>query len=228
MSRDSRLVLLAALCLASALVGMELMATAVALPRIVVDLADWTQLRRASWIVNGYLLAYIAAMPLAGRAARPVRAAAPAASGRSPCSRWARCWRARRGSLDELIAGARRAGLWWRRHPAARHRRRQLPVRGAARDRGPGRVSAANFLGMALGPFLGATVLEHFDLGAGARGRRSRRPAAYDLLGAGVALGVLPRRARWPIIALVWSGRRSRTGTGSMCPGASTSSARRS
>ena len=45
------------------------MITAVALPTIVKDLADWTQLRRASWIVNGYLLAYIATMPLAGRAA---------------------------------------------------------------------------------------------------------------------------------------------------------------
>ena len=67
MSSRARLVLLAALCAGALLVGVELMITAVALPKILVDLADWTQLRRASWIVNGYLLAYIAMMPLAGR-----------------------------------------------------------------------------------------------------------------------------------------------------------------
>src|SRR3972149_2498620 len=51
------------------LAGLELMITAVALPAIIGDasITDWTQLRRASWIINGYLLAYGAAMPLAGR-----------------------------------------------------------------------------------------------------------------------------------------------------------------
>ena len=51
------------------LAGLELMVTAVALPSIVVDLASWTELREASWIINGYLLAYVITMPLAGRLA---------------------------------------------------------------------------------------------------------------------------------------------------------------
>ena len=49
--------------------GLELMITAVALPSILRDLSDITQLRHASWIVNGYLLVYIVTMPLAGRLA---------------------------------------------------------------------------------------------------------------------------------------------------------------
>lgn len=69
MTRNARLVMLAALGLGAFLVGVELMVTAVALPQILADLADWTQLRRASWIINAYLVAYVAVMPLAGRAA---------------------------------------------------------------------------------------------------------------------------------------------------------------
>ncbi|HEY7599220.1 MAG TPA: MFS transporter, partial [Candidatus Limnocylindrales bacterium] len=49
--------------------GAELMVVAIALPSIVADFGGWTDLARASWIVNGYLLAYLVAMPLAGRAA---------------------------------------------------------------------------------------------------------------------------------------------------------------
>lgn len=49
--------------------GAELMVVAIALPSIVVDFGGWADLARASWIVNAYLLAYIVAMPLAGRAA---------------------------------------------------------------------------------------------------------------------------------------------------------------
>ena len=51
------------------LAGLELMITAVALPAIVTDLATWTRLREASWIINGYLLVYVVTMPLAGRLA---------------------------------------------------------------------------------------------------------------------------------------------------------------
>src|SRR5688500_454188 len=69
MGSGPRLLLLAAFGLGVGLVGIELMITAIALPRILRDLTDWTQLRQASWIVNGYLVAYIAVMPLAGRAA---------------------------------------------------------------------------------------------------------------------------------------------------------------
>src|SRR5918998_4042340 len=69
MGAQHRPLLLAALSLGVLLVGIELMITAVALPAIVNDIADWTRLREASWIVNGYLVAYVATMPLAGRAA---------------------------------------------------------------------------------------------------------------------------------------------------------------
>ena len=69
MGRGSALVLLAVMSIGAFLSGLELMITAVALPAIVVDLADWTQLRPASWIINGYLLVSIVVMPLAGQLA---------------------------------------------------------------------------------------------------------------------------------------------------------------
>jgi EmrB/QacA subfamily drug resistance transporter len=49
--------------------GAELMVVAIALPSIVADFGGWADLGHVSWIVNAYLLAYIVAMPLAGRAA---------------------------------------------------------------------------------------------------------------------------------------------------------------
>ena len=49
--------------------GAELMVVAIALPSIVADFGGWSDLARASWIVNAYLLAFVVAMPLAGRAA---------------------------------------------------------------------------------------------------------------------------------------------------------------
>jgi EmrB/QacA subfamily drug resistance transporter len=49
--------------------GAELMVVAIALPSIVADFGGWADLGRVSWIVNGYLLAYVVAMPLAGRGA---------------------------------------------------------------------------------------------------------------------------------------------------------------
>ncbi len=67
--RRDRLLLLAVLGTGVFLAGLELMITAVALPAIVIDLADWTRLREASWIINGYLLVYVVTMPLAGRLA---------------------------------------------------------------------------------------------------------------------------------------------------------------
>ncbi|MGH2511381.1 MAG: MFS transporter, partial [Candidatus Limnocylindrales bacterium] len=69
MNGRDRSVLLIVLGVAVFLTGLELMITAVALPTIVTGLADWTQLRTASWIVNGYLLVYVGTMPLAGRLA---------------------------------------------------------------------------------------------------------------------------------------------------------------
>jgi MFS family permease len=49
--------------------GGELMVVAIALPAIVADFGGWADLARASWIVNGYLLAFLVAMPLGGRPA---------------------------------------------------------------------------------------------------------------------------------------------------------------
>ena len=67
MGRGSALLLLGVVGTGAFLSGLELMITAVALPAIVVDLADWTELRAASWIINGYLLVSIVVMPLAGQ-----------------------------------------------------------------------------------------------------------------------------------------------------------------
>ena len=75
MDRRSAPVLLAVLGAGVFLAGLELMVTAVALPSILADLADpasgsaWVELRKASWIINGYLLVYILTMPMAGRLA---------------------------------------------------------------------------------------------------------------------------------------------------------------
>jgi MFS family permease len=180
-SRDDRLVLLGVLCLASAFVGVELMAVSVALPSLVEDLADWTQLRRASWVVNGYLLAYIAVMPLAGRAAdrfglpRLLMIAlglfglGSLLSGAAP-------------TLDTLVAARVIQGLGGGAIlPLATAGASQL-FEGHARARALGAVSAANFLGMALGPFVGATVLEHFDLGPALMSEGLGDPRVFDLL----------------------------------------------
>src|SRR4051794_41813850 len=75
MTRGSAYVLLAVVGVGVFLAGLELMVTAVALPSILADLADptlgsaWVELRKASWIINGYLLVYILTMPMAGRLA---------------------------------------------------------------------------------------------------------------------------------------------------------------
>src|SRR5438046_2778008 len=69
MGRGLSTLMLGVVAFGAFLSGLELMITAVALPAIVVDLADWTQLRAASWIINGYLLVSIVVMPLAGQLA---------------------------------------------------------------------------------------------------------------------------------------------------------------
>ncbi len=162
MSRSARLLMLTALSLGVLLVGVELMVTAVALPAIVADLADWTELRRASWIVNGYLLAYVAVMPLAGRAADryplPVLFAASLAlfaagsllAGAAQDLDWLVGARLAQGLGAGAIVPLATAGA---SHLFA----------GAARARAIGTVSALTFLGMAAGPFIGALVLDHLD-----------------------------------------------------------------
>ncbi|MCY7417569.1 MAG: MFS transporter, partial [Chloroflexi bacterium] len=203
MSRGSRLVLLAALCLSSALVGGELMATAVALPRIVVDLSDWTQLREASWVVNGYLLAFIAAMPLAGRAADRY-GLPPLLLGSLGIFALGSLLAGAAGSLEQLVAARVVQGFGGGAILPLATAGASLMFSGPSKARALGAVSAANFLGMAMGPFLGATILEHFDLG----------PALLAVgLADSVATSLLVPAWRWvfylgapaALIGLAWS-----------------------
>jgi MFS family permease len=156
--RRSALLLLAVLGAGVFLTGLELMVTAVALPAIVVDLADWSALRKASWIVNGYLLASVITMPIAGRLADRfgvrrlflfalvVFGLGSALSGRAQ-------------SLEELI-GARilqavGGGILV---PVATAAASHL-FEGDSRPRALGVIGALTFLGMAAGPFVGAWIL---------------------------------------------------------------------
>ena len=157
----SRLLFLTLLGLGVFLAGLELMITAVALPAIIGDasITDWTQLRRASWIINGYLLAYVTAMPLAGRAsdrfgtrrlllvALALFTAGSALAGRAQ-------------GLDELIAARVLQGLGGGALvPLATAGASHL-FAGLGRPRALGVVTALTFMGMAAGPFVGATVLQ--------------------------------------------------------------------
>jgi MFS family permease len=159
--RRDALLLLAVLGAGVFLAGLELMITAVALPAIVVDLADWTRLREASWIINGYLLVYVVTMPLAGRLAD--------------------LWGNRRMFLSALVLfslGSLLAGLAPTLELLVAARLVQaagggilVPVAtsaathlfgGSARPRALGIIGALTFLGMAAGPFLGAAILGSF------------------------------------------------------------------
>jgi MFS family permease len=164
MDRRSATVLLAVFGVGVFLAGLELMITAVALPSILADLVDangtsaWIELRKASWIVNGYLLVYILTMPLAGRLAD--------------------LWGARRLFLGALVIftfGSALAGMAQDLDQLIAARLLQavgggvlVPVGTAAaahlfdgvgRPRALGVVGALTFLGMAAGPFLGAAIL---------------------------------------------------------------------
>ena len=117
------LVLLAVLGVGVFLAGLELMITAVALPSIVVDLADWTQLRRASWIVNGYLLVYVVDDAAGRPPRRPVGRATAVPGRRSSRSRSARFLAGRVPDARRADRRAARPG-GRRRHPRPGRRRR--------------------------------------------------------------------------------------------------------
>ena len=140
------------------LAGLELMVTAVALPSIVNDLGSWTELRQASWVINGYLLAYVITMPLAGRLADQ--------------------WGVRRlflVGLGVFTLGSLLAGLAPSLETLIGARVVQavgggilVPVGTAAaahlfgdvaRPRALGVIGALTFLGMAAGPFVGAWII---------------------------------------------------------------------
>ncbi|HET9345171.1 MAG TPA: MFS transporter [Candidatus Limnocylindrales bacterium] len=171
MTRGSAYALLGVMSAGVFLAGLELMVTAVALPTIILDFSanaqnPFAELRRASWIVNGYLLAYIVAMPLAGRMAD--------------------VWGARRlflGALGLFVAGSFVAGAAQSIDQLIAGRVVQgigggilVPVgtavashlfEGHARPRALGVIGALTFLGMAAGPFVGAAILGGFDAEGG-------------------------------------------------------------
>ena len=187
MSRASRATMLAALCLGVLLVGIELFITAVALPRIFMDLSGWAELRRASWIITAYLVAYIAVMPLAGRAADRFRlpqlmmlslavfAVGALVSGAAQTLEQLVVGRAIQGVGAGAILPVATAGA---SHLYGRH----------LRSRAVGLIGAATFLGMAIGPLLGALVLEWLQL--------RDALASIDIWG-GAAVDVLTPGWRW-------------------------------
>ncbi len=159
MGRGLTAMLLAVVAIGAFLSGLELMITAVALPAIVVDLADWTELRAASWIINGYLLVSIVVMPLAGQLADR--------HGVRRVFLWAlvvfvvgSVLAGRAATLGELVAGRLvQAVGGGALVPVATAAASHLYV-GPARARALGAVGALTFLGMAAGPFVGAFVLQ--------------------------------------------------------------------
>jgi len=189
MDRRAAIVLLIVFGTGVFLAGLELMITAVALPSILVDLADptgasaWVELRKASWIINGYLLVYIVTMPLAGRLAD--------------------LWGARRmfsGALVVFVVGSALAGAAQDLDQLIAARLLQgagggvlVPVGtaaashlfgGAARPRALGVIGALTFLGMAAGPVAGAAILSavHADAALGLSGTTADSPLVAALV----------------------------------------------
>jgi MFS family permease len=189
MDRRAAIVLLIVFGTGVFLAGLELMITAVALPSILVDLADptgasaWVELRKASWIINGYLLVYIVTMPLAGRLAD--------------------LWGARRmfsGALIVFVIGSALAGAAQDLDQLIVARLLQgagggvlVPVGTAAashlfgsnaRPRALGVIGALTFLGMAAGPVAGAAILSavHADAALGLAGTNADNPLATLLV----------------------------------------------
>jgi MFS family permease len=164
MGRRSALALLGVFGVGVFLAGLELMVTAVALPSILADLvaangtSAWIELRKASWIINGYLLVYILMMPLAGRMAdllgarRLFLAALAFFAIGSAVAGVAQ-------DLDQLIAArlvqALGGGVLV---PVGTAAAAHL-FEGDGRPRALGVIGALTFLGMAAGPFLGAAIL---------------------------------------------------------------------
>ena len=173
-SRFSAWSLLAVFGIGVFLAGLELMITATALPSILLDLAvtdqlgkpAFSELRHASWIVNGYLLAYVVAMPLAGRLA-DVWGARRLFLGALVVFVVGSLVAGRGQTLDELIVGRVIQGIGGGvlvpvGTAAAAHL-----FEGHDRPRALGIIGALTFLGMAAGPFLGAAILGGFSISSG-------------------------------------------------------------
>jgi EmrB/QacA subfamily drug resistance transporter len=149
--------------------GAELMVVAIALPSIVADFGGWADLARVSWIINAYLLAYVVAMPLAGRAAdlwgaRRLYVAAlllfvigSAAAGLSPLG-------GPEQGLAWLIAARVVQGFGGGALVPLSMALASHLFRGRARATALGVEGAATYVGMAVGPAYGAWVLLNFAL----------------------------------------------------------------
>jgi MFS family permease len=162
MTRSASYVLLAVMSAGVFLAGLELMITAVALPSILADLASWTELRHASWIVNAYLLVYVVTMPLAGRLA-DIWGTRRLFLGALVAFTLGSFLAGRAQSLDELILGrVVQAVGGGAIVPVATAAASHL-FEGHARPRALGVIGALTFLGMAAGPFVGAAILEMVD-----------------------------------------------------------------
>jgi len=149
--------------------GAELMVVAIALPSIVADFGGWTDLARVSWIVNAYLLAYVVAMPLAGRGADlwgamrlyvvalllfvvgSAGAGLSRLAGPEDGLTWLIAWRVVQGFGGGALVPLSMA--------LASHL-----FSGRARSTALGVEGAATYIGMAIGPAYGAWVLLEFNL----------------------------------------------------------------
>src|SRR5829696_6532873 len=173
-SRFSAWSLLAVFGIGVFLAGLELMITATALPSILLDLAvtdelgkpAFSELRHASWIVNGYLLAYVVAMPLAGRLA-DVWGARRLFLGALVVFIVGSLIAGRGQSIDELILGRVIQGIGGGVLVPVGTAAASHLFEGHARPRALGIIGALTFLGMAAGPFVGAAVLGSIHAEAG-------------------------------------------------------------
>ena len=141
------------------------MVVAIALPSIVADFGGWADLGRASWIVNAYLLAYIVAMPLAGRAADLwgarrlyLVALAPLLSSEASGAGLSRLAGPEAG-IDWLIGRAVVQGLGGGALVPLSMALASHLFEGRARATALGIEGAATYIGMAIGPAYGAWVL---------------------------------------------------------------------
>jgi MFS family permease len=168
MNRGSAYALLAVLGAGVFLAGLELMITAVALPTIITNLVAanpdrpgetaFTELRRASWIINGYLLAYVVAMPLAGRLA-DVWGARRLFLGALAIFIIGSLLAGRGQTIDELIVGRIVQGIGGGILVPVGTAAASHLFEGHDRPRALGVIGALTFLGMAAGPFVGAAIL---------------------------------------------------------------------
>ena len=176
MNRGSAYGLLAVLGAGVFLAGLELMITAVALPTIITNLVAanpdrpgetaFSELRRASWIVNGYLLAYVVAMPLAGRIA-DIWGARRLFLGALVVFAIGSVLAGRGQTIDELIVGRVIQGIGGGILVPVGTAAASHLFEGHDRPRALGVIGALTFLGMAAGPFVGAAILGGLNVNGG-------------------------------------------------------------